>query len=674
MPAVSRRAAGPEREDLSAVRLVGDADAVAWVAETLAGSGLGVETLERGGRDDGSSHGPVVWVARPSSAPRPAPALADEAAWTFPCLVVVPSGEGVPDLLSGVASAESFDVVRQPEDAPVLKARLERLLLLHSRRSQTEVLLSNLTDVVYTRTFDGVLTSVNAAAERLFGLPRDALVGRSLAELSIDRGEAESFVRDVNRALESADQTYRRIETLDRHARRRVLDAEALLLRDGRGTPCAVQVVLSDVTDEEAYRAELLLQAERNEILAAVATAARDSLELEPLLASASALAGSRLAAHGIEVWLLDETRTVCRVVHHWKREPALADLLGVELRVAEVEPLQGLVASLEPYVIEDAERLDPASVAATMMGRLGARSGLGVPIQREGEMIGILGVTFAEPRRFPQGDVVFYRRLADQFALAVRGAKLYGNLQKQLEALAVEERRRAEAARDRQRLSAMLVHDLKNPLSAILAALELTLEKERKDPESRLARVLSNAFASARGLGGLIEDALLVYRPADAPEPERSPASPAEALAPPVEEARLLAEAKRVTLDVSFEPGLPRVSLDVPRVRRAAANLLGNAVKFTPALGRIAVTVSLASEGERRFLVLRVADSGPGFPASANGRVATPYARFTGSEEIPGTGLGLAVVQKVARAHGGRLEVGPNEPRGSVVSLFIPA
>jgi len=214
----------------------------------------------------------------------------------------------------------------------------------------------------------------------------------------------------------------------------------------------------------------------------------------------------------------------------------------------------------------------------------------------------------------------------------------------------------------------------MKNPLSALTAALELTRDKERRGGDVRLAKMLDGSLASARGLSGLIEDALLVYRGEDAPETQKKSASPAEALALPLEEARWLSQARRVTLEAEIPRDLPPVRMDVAMFRRAAANLLGNAVKFSPPGGVVHVDGGIVAEDGRRFFRLRVADQGPGFPAAEKARMATPYLRFSGSESVPGTGLGLTVVQKVVRAHRGRLDVAPNEPTGAVFTLWIPA
>src|SRR5512138_640490 len=80
------------------VRLVGDADAVAWVTENLRAPGVGVEAVsDDGGPPSGETRGPIVWVARPGE-PEPGRSIVDDAAvWSFPCLVVVPPGGSAPD-------------------------------------------------------------------------------------------------------------------------------------------------------------------------------------------------------------------------------------------------------------------------------------------------------------------------------------------------------------------------------------------------------------------------------------------------------------------------------------------------------------------------------------------------------------------------------------------------
>ncbi len=554
---------------LKKVRLAGEPGAVAWVARTLVGAGLLVERLPESALMDPKAVAvwPTVWVARPEAFLKPpgtpGQPLLHRMPKIPPCLVVAPPRIELGEALVRLIPVESYEVVREGEDAPLLPLRLERLLRLHRKRSQKE---------------------------------------------------------------------------------------------------------------ETAFRERLRAEAQHNEILASIALAARDSLDLDAVLGAAASLLGTRLAAHSVEIWFLDEEADVCRVFLNWRPEPSMPSLEGYERPLPESGAFRHILRERVSYIVADRAELPKDSAEYLGLEQLGAQSFVGVPIHREGQALGVLGLSWDEPRAFALEELDFFERAADQLALAIRAANLYGNLQKQLEALAIEQRRRELADRDRERLTAMLVHDMKSPLSALTAALELTRDKERKGGDARLARMLDGSLASARGLQGLIEDALLVYRSEDAPEIQRRPASPGEALALPLEEARWLAKARRVTLEVELDGDLPPVRMDVATFRRAAANLLANAVKFSPASGLVRVRGEMVTENGSRFFRLTVADQGPGFPAAERSRMATPYLRFQGSETVPGTGLGLTVVQKVMRAHNGRLDVAPNDPQGAVFSLWIPA
>ena len=571
MEPISGVAVRSERDGiLRRIRLVGDPEAMAWVARTLSAGGLLVERHDEKEitEPDFFSQWPLVWVTRPEAFgrgfARVRPPILDVAPQPPLCLVVVPPGDEITDQLVRRIPLESFELVRERDEGPLLAMRLERLLRLQRRRSQMH---------------------------------------------------------------------------------------------------------------EDAFKERLRTEAKRNDILASIALASRDSLDLEAVLGAATSLLGTRFAANSVEIWFLNEDASSCTVFMDWREGDANSSLVGYERPLPESEPFRALVSSREPYVVADRAELDSSSLAFSALEALGAKSLVGIPIHREGEVFGVLGMSWSEPRAFPPDELVFFGRVADQLALAIRAARLYGNLQQQLEALALEQRRRELADRDRSRLTAMLVHDMKNPLSALTAALELTRDKERKAGDARLAKMLDGSLASARGLSGLIEDALLVYRAADAPETEKRPTAPTEALSLPLEEAHWLAVARRVTVEADVPADLPRVPLDPAMFRRAAANLFGNAVKFSPPGGTVRIKADIVSEDGRPFLRVSVTDEGPGFPAAEKSRIATPYLRFQGSEAVPGTGLGLTVVQKVLQAHRGRLDVANNEGGpGSTFTLWIPA
>jgi signal transduction histidine kinase len=126
------------------------------------------------------------------------------------------------------------------------------------------------------------------------------------------------------------------------------------------------------------------------------------------------------------------------------------------------------------------------------------------------------------------------------------------------------------------------------------------------------------------------------------------------------------LAEEKGVTLTLdNAQRG--RVAADPHLLFQAVSNVLDNAIRYTPSGGHIRVTVQ-ESAG---FAVLSVADDGPGIPADRRADVLRRFVRLDTSRHHPGSGLGLAVVEAVARHHRGRLELADNHP-GLVVSLAL--
>jgi PAS domain S-box-containing protein len=657
------------------LRLVGPHEAVSFVARVLEEAGRAVERLDQADPEAPRSfgRGPVVWIARvgdDASIP-----VSDTGLWTFPCLFVLRPGEDPHDFIPPPHTpVESYDLAREPEDAPVLPSRIERLLVLHRRRAQTERVLHNLSDVVYTRKFDGTLTSINAAGERLFGRSRAELIGRRIPLLTEESELAAELIRKTNEEVMASGRSVYRVTATDREGRPRLFDAEALLLRDAHGVPSGVQAILSDITEEHQIKERLQREAQRNEILTAIASTARDSLDVDQVLPAAAEVLGTRLGAHTVDIWFADEAGTSCTLAFQWRESETTPSLVGFKRSLPESEAFNGIMRSLEPYVVNDVRDLPSDGIAAAALRRLGGESVIGVPIYREGQVLGVLGLVFDRPRVYRPDELAFFGRVADQLAIAIRSSRLYANLQKQLQALAVAQRKREEADRDRSRLTAMLVHDLKSPLAAVTAALELTRDRAVQTGDTRLARMLDGSLISARGLQGLIEDVLFVYRSEDAPEPQKSWVRPSDALAHPIDEIRWVARARRVTLEVDVPADLPAVPLDAPRFKRAVANLLANAVKFSPPNGTVVVTAGLRDLPDGCFLFVKIADSGPGVPPALRSQIATPYLRLPGSEAVPGTGLGLTVVQRVARSHGGRVEVGSNSGTGSVFTLWLPA
>jgi two-component system phosphate regulon sensor histidine kinase PhoR len=220
----------------------------------------------------------------------------------------------------------------------------------------------------------------------------------------------------------------------------------------------------------------------------------------------------------------------------------------------------------------------------------------------------------------------------------------------------------REARAVDRERaFLAGVTHELRAPLTTIRVLGE-TLAERRGEPREYGTMI---ARESER-LEALVERVLTLTRVEQAPR--FGPVDAGELLQSAVAVVAPRAARRAVRLDCRAQPGLPECRWDGEAVRRALLNLLDNALTHGREGGR--VEAAAASSGVE--VALSVADDGPGIGRADRRRVFGRFER--GRTEAPGTGLGLYLVEQVARAHGGRVDLATAEGRGSTFTLVLPA
>ncbi len=209
------------------------------------------------------------------------------------------------------------------------------------------------------------------------------------------------------------------------------------------------------------------------------------------------------------------------------------------------------------------------------------------------------------------------------------------------------------------------VAHDLRTPLNRLRNRLEAT--QRHLDPASDQAAEIEAAVAETDQLITTF-NALLLIAEADAGV-ARGAMTPID-LAPIAEDmAELyapLAEEKGVTLKIT-PAGATVIDGNRSLISQALANLVDNAIKYTPAGGMVTVTALETPQG----VELRVADTGPGIPAAERARVVERFVRLEASRNSPGTGLGLSLVAAVARLHEARLLLEDNAPGLRAVMRF---
>lgn len=211
------------------------------------------------------------------------------------------------------------------------------------------------------------------------------------------------------------------------------------------------------------------------------------------------------------------------------------------------------------------------------------------------------------------------------------------------------------------------VAHDLRTPLARLRFTVEAALQEPAGQDAQREA--LMDCAEEGERLANML-DMLLDVSEAETGILRLTPA-PADLAGLVAEVAELygfLAEEKGLALDLSGLAPLT-ATVDAGRVRQAVANLMDNAVKYTPAGGRVAV--GLARDGGQA--VVTVADSGPGVPPAERGRVFERLYRGDKSRGQRGMGLGLSLVAAVAQAHGGRAAVDEAPGGGARFRLWLP-
>jgi len=211
------------------------------------------------------------------------------------------------------------------------------------------------------------------------------------------------------------------------------------------------------------------------------------------------------------------------------------------------------------------------------------------------------------------------------------------------------------------------IAHDLRTPLNRLRSRIDLALLGERDS--ATLRRTLEETLAEADNLLATF-NALLTISHAESGARLHGfePLDPARLAADVVELYEPLAEEKGIRLTAAAQPGLS-LSGDRHLLFQALANLVDNAVKYTPPGGLVTVTVTVAATDGS--IAMTVADSGPGIPAEARDLVLERFVRLDSTRSTPGNGLGLSLVQAVARLHGAGLALDDNAPGLSVRLAF---
>ncbi len=433
--------------------------------------------------------------------------------------------------------------------------------------------------------------------------------------------------------------------------------AAALIVVMGTARARAIATARRARLEAEESRRRVQFLAEASEVLGA-------SLDYDETLTSVVRLAVAFLADWcSVDMCEPDSTMRRIAVSH---ADPARADLvkramtyppdpLGqhprtIALRTGRSQLVPEIRQEDVATVVTDHEQLE-------VMRQLAYRSAMVVPLVARGETLGVL--TFAitdSDRRYDATDLALAEDLARRCALAVDNARLYRAAQ--------------EANRTKDRFLATLSHELRSPLNAVVTWAHL-LRSGRLD-EARTRRALTTIESSARLQARLIEDLLDIARVSSGKlllEP--GSVDLRSTIEASIDVVRAAADEKHITLDVVADVERCQVPGDATRLQQVFGNLLGNAVKFTPEGGTVAVELTC---GDSEATVV-VQDSGAGIPPDELPRIFEPFQQAgAASVRKGGLGLGLAISRHLIELHHGSIRAdSAGLGRGARFTITLP-
>jgi signal transduction histidine kinase len=296
---------------------------------------------------------------------------------------------------------------------------------------------------------------------------------------------------------------------------------------------------------------------------------------------------------------------------------------------------------------------------------REGVQSFVIVPIRAQGEIIGLLQLGRRTARPFRDSELQLLETIGSHLGIAVQRARLYEETKNQACALEIASKFQAD-------FTAMIAHDLRSPLLNISGAAEVMLEGVfggvSEDQKKWLARIVENS----RSMVALVSDFLdLSKLEAGYIKISREPLNLGELVSATVENYRLVAEKKRISLTHTIRSGDKVIEADPRRLTQVLGNLISNAIKFTEPGGIIEIGVN----SKPAELQVWVKDNGIGIPPADLPSLFSKYRQCSNVDESghKGTGLGLVICKMLVEAHGGKITVRSEQGRGSTFFFSVP-
>jgi PAS domain S-box-containing protein len=306
-----------------------------------------------------------------------------------------------------------------------------------------------------------------------------------------------------------------------------------------------------------------------------------------------------------------------------------------------------------------------PPAVVAKIFKCQGLGCGYHIPVITTGRFRGIISIGYIPPRELPSENIVTLQEMVTRVALAIEATRLLQvteryatNLEQMIQERTAE---LEEANRELESFTFSVSHDLRAPLRSMNGFVRILLEDYGHVLDDEGRRICGVIADSARSMGQLIDDLLSLSRVGRSALQLTKVDMRALVLRAYTE---LTTEEQREAIEFTVGD-LPYACADLHLIRQVWVNLLDNAVKFSSKNPKPKIRVTARISGDET--VYAVEDNGAGFDMAYQDKLFGVFQRLHSQKEYPGTGVGLAIVSRIVRRHGGRVWARGEEGAGAV-------
>ncbi|WP_224337048.1 PAS domain S-box protein [Haloprofundus halobius] len=525
-------------------------------------------------------------------------------------------------------------------------------------RGQYRAITESITDVIVTIDEESVIQSVNPAVSDIFGYDRGELIGESLTELMPEEYR-EQHHAGIERYLETGERAldWDYVELPGRHA-------------NGAEIPLAVSFseieyrgdrhftgVIRDISVRKEAERRLETRAHQQEAIAEFGQFALEADDLDELMHEAAQRVADVLDNAYCKVLDLDrdERELLLRQGVGWQE-----GIVGHATVAADDNSQAGYtLRSEKPVLVEDLDAETRFS-GPELLTSHDVKSGISTIIGSVDEPWGILGTHDTRRREFTEEDVNFVQSVANILADAIERHRYQADLERVIENL--------EESNERLEQFAYAVsHDLQEPLRMVSSYLQLIDRRYADELDEDAEEFIDFAIDGAERMRAMIES-LLEYSRVEMRGNPLKPVNLDPVLDDVIDDLQVKIEESDAEITAD---SLPRVKGDASQLRQVFQNLVDNAIEYS---GDEQPRVHVSAERDGDLHVISVRDEGIGIDPTASNRIFDVFQRLHTRDEHPGTGIGLALCERIIERHGGEIWVDSEPGVGSTFSFTLPA